>query len=142
MYLLPESYELVTENVETLIPEAQGRFDSLSKALDKADINKLVENMFESGEIDLAIALGSINEEMALNEFIVKHVSSRGDITRTKDIKTRQRNAYQTTGLSKAKRRQIARKATKTKRSNPSTQVRAERKRKKARAKRKAFGLS
>ena len=98
--------------------------------------------MFEDGDIDLAIALGSINEKMALNEFIVKHVSSRGDITRTKDIKTRQRNAYQTTGLSKAKRRQIARKATKTKRSNPSTQVRAERKRKKARAKRKAFGLS
>lgn len=142
MFLIPDDYELVSENVEILIPEAQGRFAALSGALDKTDINTIVENMFEAGEIDAAIALGSLNEEMELNEFIVKHVSSRGEITRTKDRKTRQRNAFQTTGLSKAKRRQIARKATKTKRANPSIQVRGERKRKKARAKRKAFGLS
>lgn len=142
MFLIPDDYELVTESVEALIPEAQGRFASLSKALDKGDINTLVENMIENGEIEMGIALASLTEEMALNEFLVKHVSSRGELTRTKDRKTRERNAFQTTGLSKAKRRQIARKATKTKRANPSIQVRGERKRKKARAKRKAFGLS
>ncbi|ARW57599.1 capsid and scaffold protein [Serratia phage X20] len=141
MLMLPESHELVIDNVEALIPEAQGRLDVLSKALDKADINKIVENML-SDNADLAIALGSLNEGMQLNEFIVKHVSSRGEITRTKDRKTRQRNAYQTTGLSKAARRQIARKATKTKRANPSITTRAQRKKKKAMAKRKAFGLS
>lgn len=142
MFLIPDDYELVTENVEKLIPEAQGRFEGLSKALDKTDINNLVENMITDGEVEMALAIGSLNEDMQLNEFIVKHVSSRGEITRTKDIATRKRNAFQTTGLSKAKRRQIARKATKTKRANPSIQVRGERKRKKARAKRKAFGLS
>lgn len=142
MYLIPDDYELVTEELEKLIPEAQGRFAALSGVLDKSDINTIVENMFADGDINDAVIFGALNEELELNEFIVKHVSSKGEITRTKDLKTRKRNAYQTTGLSKAKRRQIARKATKTKRANPSIQVRGERKRKKARAKRKAFGLN
>lgn len=142
MFLIPDDYELVTENVEKLIPEAQGRLEKLTAALDKTDINNIVESMIASGDIEAGIALGALNEEMQINEFIVKHVSARGELTRTKDRKTRERNAFQTTGLSKAKRRQIARKATKTKRANPSIQVRGERKRKKARAKRKAFGLS
>jgi hypothetical protein len=141
MFLIPENYELVIENVEALIPEAQGRYEALSGALSKDDINTIVENMMDT-ETDLAVALGAINEEMQLNEFIVKHVSSRGEITRTKDRKTRERNAFQTTGLSKAKRRQIARKATKSKRANPSGQARGLRKRKKALKRRKALGLS
>lgn len=142
MLIIPDEFELTVENVEAQLEEAQGRYTALSGALDKADINNLVENMLADGDVELAIALGSLNEEMQLDEFIVKHVSSRGELTRTKDRKTRERNAFQTTGLSKAKRRQIARKASKTKRANPSIQVRGERKRKKARAKRKAFGLS
>ena len=133
MILIPETHELVLENVEALIPEAQGRFDELSSALNKDDINKIIENMLDY-ETDLAVALASINENMPLNEFIVKHVSARGEITRTKDRKTRERNAFQTTGLSKAKRRQIARKATKTKIANPAG--------KKALKRRKALGLS
>ncbi|WCZ66384.1 capsid and scaffold protein [Yersinia phage MHG19] len=140
MLILPENHELVIDELEKLIPEAQSRIDMLS-ALDKSDINTIVENMIDD-DTNLAIVMGSLNEDMQLNEFIVKHVSSRGEVTRTKDRKTRQRNAFQTTGLSKAKRRQIARKATKTKRANPSTTVRAQRKKKKAMKKRKALGLS
>ena len=49
--------------------------------------------------------------------------------------------ASQTTGLTKAKRRQIARKAVKTKRANPSIGIKAQRKTKKAMKKRKALGL-
>ena len=93
-------------------------------------------------EPEVAIAMGSLNEEMQLNEFIVKHVSSRGEITRTKDRKTRERQAFQTTGLSKAKRRAIARKVVKSKRANPSGTVRGNRKRKKAMKRRQALGLS
>lgn len=141
MFLIPDNHELVIESVELLLPEAQGRYDALSDALSKDDINTIVENMMET-ETDLAVALGSINEEMQLDEFIVKHVSSRGEITRTKDRKTRARNAFQTTGLSKAKRRSIARKATKSKRANPSGQARGLRKRKKAMKRREALGLS
>lgn len=76
-----------------------------------------------------------------LNEFIVKSVNAKGLITRRKDRKTRALQAFQTTGLSKAKRRQIARKATKTKRANPSIGVKSLRKRRRALAKRKAMGL-
>lgn len=141
MYLIPESYELVLENVEALIPEAQGRIDALSSALDIDDINIIIENMLET-ETDLAVAMASIINEEQLNEFIVKHVSSRGEVTRTKDRKTRERNAFQTTGLSKAKRRQIARKVVKAKKANPSGQVKGLRKRKKALKRRKALGLS
>ena len=141
MYLIPESYELVLENVEALIPEAQGRIDALSSALDIDDINTIIENMLET-ETDLAVAMASIINEEQLNEFIVKHVSSRGEVTRTKDRKTRERNAFQTTGLSKAKRRQIARKVVKAKKTNPSGQVKGLRKRKKALKRRKALGLS
>lgn len=141
MYLIPESYELVLENVEALIPEAQGRIDALSSSLDIDDINTIIENMLET-ETDLAVAMASIINEEQLNEFIVKHVSSRGEVTRTKDRKTRERNAFQTTGLSKAKRRQIARKVVKAKKANPSGQVKGLRKRKKALKRRKALGLS
>ena len=60
MLLIPETHELVLENVEALIPEAQGRFDELSSALNKDDINTIVENMLDD-ETDLAVALASIS---------------------------------------------------------------------------------
>lgn len=141
MLILPENFELVIENVESKIQEAQGRIDHLSKAFDKDGINTIVENMMAS-ETELAIAMGSLNEDMQLNEFIVKHVNSRGEVTRLKDRKTRERNAYQTTGLSKSKRRQIARKAVKSKLANPSAVTRGIRKQKKAIKRRQALGLS
>lgn len=141
MLIVPDEYEVVLENIEAAIPEAESRFKQLSEALDKADINTIVENMLPI-EPEVAIAMGSLNEEMQLNEFIVKHVSSRGEITRTKDRKTRERQAFQTTGLSKAKRRAIARKVVKSKRANPSGTVRGNRKRKKAIKRRQALGLS
>lgn len=141
MLIVPDEYEVVLENIEAAIPEAESRFKQLSEALNKADINTIVENML-SIEPEVAIAIGSLNEEMQLNEFIVKHVSSRGEITRTKDRKTRERQAFQTTGLSKAKRRAIARKVVKSKRANPSGTVRGNRKRKKAMKRRQALGLS
>lgn len=142
MILLPESTEIVIEDVENLFQEAQDRLDHLSKTFNKEDINKIVENMVSAGDINLALAIGSLNEEMQINEFIVKHVDSKGTVTRTKDRKTRERNAFQTTGLSKSKRRQIARKAVKSKRANPSGVARGLRKRKKAIKRRKALGLS
>ena len=142
MLIIPDDYELVIENVEAAIPEAENRFKTLSEAFDKDGINTIVENMLTSGDIEAAIALGSLNEAEQLNEFIVKHVSSRGEVTRTKDRATRSRQAFQTTGLSKAKRRSIARKVVKAKRANPSGTVRGNRKRKKAMKRRQALGLS
>lgn len=127
--------------VISMIPEAEKRFSALSESFDKEEIQKIVENLAKS-EPELAIAIGSLNESIQLNEFMVKHVNSRGEVKKKKDRKTREKQAFQTTGLSKSTRRQIARKAAKTKRANPSIQVRADRKRKKAMKKRQALGLS
>ena len=78
---------------------------------------------------------------ITINEAMVKHVNAQGEVAKKKDRKTRERNAYMTTGLSKAKRRQIARRAAKTKRANPSITRKATRKQLKAKRKRKALGI-
>lgn len=139
MLILPEGFEAVLEDIEKLLPEAKIRVKALS-VLEKSGINTIIENMV-ADEPAVAIAMLSILENESLSEVMVKHVSSSGQVTRTKDRKTRARNAFQTTGLSKSRRRQIARKAVKTKRANPSIQTRSLRKRKKALKKRKALGL-
>lgn len=127
-------------DVAAFLPEAQEKFDALSKLFEKEQLIQIAQNMVTSNPL-LAVAFGSIVEEVQLNEYIVKHVSAKGEVTKTQDRKTRERKAFQTTGLSKSTRRQIARKAVKTKRANPSTQVRAERKRKRALKRRKMLGL-
>ncbi|AXF40747.1 prohead core protein [Acinetobacter phage KARL-1] len=133
--------ELVFDNVSNLLPEAQERLNGFSTIFEKDEIVKIVENLAKT-EPELAVAIGSLVEDVPLNEFMVKHVSAKGELTKTKDRKTRERNAYQTTGLSKSERRRIARKAVKTKKANPSEQIRTQKKIKRARAKRKSmYGL-
>lgn len=130
------------ESVKLKLTEAESMIARLQAAsFESDDINKIVENTATT-DGELALALASLVESITIEEAIVKHVDSRGAITKTKDKKTRQRMAFQTTGLTKAKRRQIARKAVKTKRANPSIGVKAKRKTKKAMKKRKALGLS
>lgn len=102
-----------------------------------AFIEKLIDE-----DATLALAMLSVQEGLSLQEVIVKHVDAKGNITRTKDRETRKRLAYQTTGLSTAKRRLIARKAAKTRKANPTIVVRAMRKKKRAERRRKSMGLT
>lgn len=132
--------QLDVAKVELFKEEADQRFSILSKTFSKDDITKIVENLVKTDE-ELAVYIGSLNEGIQLNEFIVKHVSSKGEITKTKDRKTRTQQAQQTTGLSKAKRRQIAIKAAKTKRANPSGEIKRKKKFKKALKKRAQLNL-
>ncbi|AAX78746.1 protein of unknown function [Pseudotevenvirus RB43] len=132
-----ELEEISVEELEPHLTEAKARVDILG--IDEATI-KIIENLAVD-EPHLALAMMSIVEGLSLDEVIVKHVDSRGNVERRKDRKTRERNAYQTTGLTKSQRRQIARRAMKTKRANPSITTRAQRKRKKALRKRAALGL-
>lgn len=132
--------KVVIDDVVAILPEAQSRFENFKKIFTKDEINKIVENL-ASTEPNLAIAIGSLNEDIQLNEFIVKRVSSKGEVTRIKDKETRKRQASQTTGLSKAARRQIARKAAKTRRSQPSKVLKSNKLRKKAMNKRRMLGL-
>lgn len=82
-----------------------------------------------------------LDDDEVLEEKFVRTVNASGQIRRIKDRKTRERMATITTGLSKARRREIARKTRRTKRANPSIGRKALRKRRKALLKRKAFGL-
>lgn len=125
--------------LESFLPEAREKLDMLAM-FEPEELAKIIESISED-EPELAVAMLSIIDGISINEAIVKHVTSRGEVIRKKDRKTRERNAYLTTGLSKAKRRQIARRAAKTKRANPSITRHAERKRKKALRKRKALGI-
>lgn len=95
--------------------------------------NGRTEDLFETAE--------ELLENYDLSEVIARHVDSSGEISRRKDRKTRSRQATQTTGLSKSKRRQIARKAAKTKKADKGGQLRAVRKRKRAIRKRDSLGL-
>lgn len=91
------------------------------------------EDLFETAE--------EVLENYEMSEAIKKHVDASGQITRRKDRKTRERQATAKTGLNKSKRREIARKAAKTKRADKGGQIRAQRKRRRAIAKRKALGI-
>lgn len=104
------------------------------------NIDQFIDNLIDV-DPDLSIAMMSVNENIPISEIIVKRVDSKGNISRIKDRETRKRLAYQTTGLSNAKRRLIARKAAKTRKANPTIVVRAMRKKKRAEKRRKAMGL-
>lgn len=129
------------DDVNAVIGEANLRFDSIKESLSTEEIRALVQVIAESGEPEIAVVLGSLNENIVLSEYIVKHVNAKREVSRTKDRKTRKMQAFQTTGLSKSRRREIARKAAKTKRANPGGQRIAVKRRKKALKARKMLGL-
>ncbi|MBF84621.1 MAG: hypothetical protein CL489_09115 [Acidobacteria bacterium] len=142
--------ELSEINEANYAQKAKDQFMSMKKA-----------NMSSDDMVDIMVSLAKskqpkdrkVAEELAellandghieeVAEAIERTVSSKGEITKRKDRKTRKRRATQTTGLSKSKRRQIARKAARTKKKNPSGQRKAARKAKIAKRKRKAMGIS
>lgn len=129
------------DDVNAVIGEANLRFDSIKESLSTEEIRALVQVIAESGEPEIAVVLGSLNENIVLSEYIVKHVNAKREVSRTKDRKTRKLQAFQTTGLSKSRRREIARKAAKTKRADPGGQKIAVKRRKKALKARKMLGL-
>lgn len=96
--------------------------------------NGRTEDLFETAE--------ELVENFEMSEAIGRHVDSSGTITKRKDRKTRERQATQKTGLSKSKRREIARKSAKTRKADKGGQLRAKRKRDKAIRKRKSMGIN
>lgn len=143
---------------ENIFEAAFEYYSTLEESFNQEEIENIQINMinedssFELGTIIYQLVNGySLDEctsdfdEMLEDEYLeekfVRTVNSSGQIRRIKDRKTRERMATITTGLSKAKRREIARKTRRTKRANPSIGRKALRKRRKALLKRKAFGL-
>ena len=143
----------------SLFEEALQYYDNLQNTLSEQEIETIQINMINE---DQTLQLGAIlyqlvngytihectddfdqmlDEDEYLEEKFVRTVNASGQIRRIKDRQTRARMATITTGLQKARRREIARRVVRTKRQNPSIQRKALRKRKKALLKRKAFGL-
>ena len=123
------------KDLELRLDEAQKLMDIFG---DEAE--DLIEKMIDE-DATLALTMLSLQEGLSRSEVIVKHVDAKGNITRKKDRETRKRLAYQTTGLTTAKRRLIARKAAKTRKANPTIVVRAMRKKKRAEKRRAAMGM-
>lgn len=142
-----------------IFEEAKKYFSILEEQLDLDEIETIAinlineDNTLELGTVIYQLANGyeldecttdfdqMLDNDIELEEKFVRRVNSLGQISRIKDRKTRERMATMTTGLSKARRREIARKTRRTKMANPSIGRRALRKRRKALLKRKAFGL-
>lgn len=135
-----EEFDALVELATASLVESKTKLAKMEMALG-SDTKSVLESMLNTDEAIEAIAMCAIHEGITIDESIVKHVNALGVVTRTKDRKTRERLATQTTGLSKSTRRKIARKAAKTKRANPSGQVKSLRKRKKALKKRRQMGL-
>lgn len=131
-----EELDIIAQLVADKLDEAAEQY-----AIFAEDGIGFAEKLLKTEQTVLALAMLSIAESESIVETIVKHVDSRGTITRKKDRHTRERLATQTTGLSKSTRRQIARKMAKTKRANPSGTIRANRKRKRAMSRRKSMGF-
>lgn len=139
--IIPSEYSADVKIVESYLAQAVVRVKSLSEAGLSNDeiVGVISKNSLD--ETDMSIAMMSVVENISISEAIVKHVNSKGEVTRTKDRETRKRNAFKTTGLTASARRQIARKAAKTKRSQPTIGIKAQRKTKRALKRRKALGL-
>lgn len=131
------------DEVESLFGECavDGRLAELTEVFGD-DLNVFLENSLNKCDDAIEVLkMLSVLEEENLHEVLVKRVTAKGVISRVKDRKTRARLATQTTGMNKATRRRIARKAAKTKRANPGGKIRALRKRKRAMARRKSMGI-
>lgn len=129
----------MVKTVQERLNEAT-EYHSKYSTIFESDFENIVESIL-STDVELGLALKSICEQTSIEEAITKHVDSMGNVVRKKDRKTRSRLAFQTTGISRAKRREIARRAAKTKRANPSIKIKSLRKTKRALRKRKALGL-
>lgn len=141
MIVLKDNRLVNPELVEKSLQEATDIYKNLSETLDKNDINSVVESM-ASWNLELAVALGSINENIQINEFIVKHVTSDGDVSNRQDKKSRARQAATHSKVSLAKRREVARRAARTRRANPAKARESEAKRQEARKKRSEMGVA
>lgn len=146
-------------DAKNIFEQAEQYFNSICEDLTEQELETICINLineddtFELGTVMYQLANGydisecttdfdeMLEDDEYLEEKFVRTVNASGQIRRIKDRKTRERMATITTGLSKARRREIARRTLRTKRSNPSIGRRALRKRRKALLKRKAFGL-
>lgn len=123
MIVIENGLKVNPAEVEKKLTEAESLLGNVNKVLNKSDINKLIENMSNiSGNFELAIAMGSLNENLKVNDYIVKFVVTEDDSNNSTDKKPGNK-------LSLSRRREIARKAARSRMANPAAAKAAEEKR-------------
>lgn len=132
---LEEHKESINENILTL-QMMSGAFN----LMEEEELEVYRESLLNES-LDKFIAFSHIHDSIEMNEGMVRHVNSKGERGIRKSRSERKNLAYKTTSLSKAKRRETALKASKTRMSNPSVVKQASRKRKKAGRKRASLGM-
>lgn len=113
-----------------------GTFNLLSEE----EVKAFKDNIKESSLVEY-VALAHVIDGIPLNETMVRYVNSDGGQAMRKSREVRSKMAYKTTSVSKARRREIALKASKTRLANPSKMARAQRKRKRSNRKRVSYGM-
>lgn len=122
--------ELINQELDISEMETSDIFEGYLLEAYEGDMESLAEDLGES-----------LEEATEFFESIKRSVSSSGKITRRKSKAYRSRRATLTTGMSKSKLKQRARKAAKTKKRSPSSMKKAIKKRNKALKIRKRIGL-
>lgn len=124
------------------LEEAEQEIELIEEELDFAFLESL-----EDDEVDALLSELKEDEDVTDEEYeevqeaLKRRVSSTGAVKRVRSKAVRKRRATITTGRSKTKLKQSARKAARTRRRNPGTTRKANRKRKRAMRYRKQRGI-
>lgn len=136
-------------NFDDLLESHEDMFESIDEMLDDLMIESFSDEEIMDIADELGIQLESIDDLESisdddlsnLHEQMQRRVTSRGNVSRVKNKKTRSRRATSTTGMSKTALRKRARKSARTRKRKPGQVRKAIKKRNRALRKRKNMNI-
>lgn len=126
-------------NFDELLKEELENLDGVDDYLEGFWLASATDDELEEYREELGLDEEDFQEY--LDEALKKRVSARGAVKKVKSRKIRRQRATRTTGMSKAKLKQRARRSARTRKRNPAAMKKSIRKRKKALKRRKNMGL-
>ena len=123
MIIIPKGMLVKLDEVKAEMPLAEAYFNYVKDSFTEDYAVKLCENVMKSDNINVAIALGSLFKNLPINEFVSSHVFNEAE------EKEAGKEGKFTKGISLARKREIARKAARTRRADPGKAKESEQKR-------------
>ena len=123
MITIPKNTLIRIEEVESQMALAKSYFSHVKDSFTEETAKKLCENVMKMDNVNVAIALGSLFENKSIKEFIATSV-----VAEVEEKKAGEEGKF-TKGTPLAKRREIARKAARTRRADPAKAKSSEEKR-------------
>lgn len=123
MIIIPKGTLIKIDEVKAEMPLAESYFNYVKDSFTEEYAVKLCENVMKSDNVNVAIALGSLFKNLPINEFISSYVISEAE------EKEAGKEGKFTKGISLARKREIARKAARTRRADPGKAKESEQKR-------------